>query len=95
MPFYHHADVERRSAQGRPAVRWVKVAWLASLLTLRGQNAVKLAAKAALTAIDNDNPRTLVQALDLIARNATGSELTMLAADASATVSRAMLDGAR
>lgn len=69
-----------------PPCRRVKVAWLASLTSLRGSAALRGFACAALTSIDNDNRRTLVAALAGIRNNAPTPALRDLAEGARRAV---------
>lgn len=71
----------------RPAVRWVKVAWLGSLLGRHMAAGIRDGAKRALVAVDNDDPRGLVDALLDIANAAGSTETRRLACDAANAVS--------
>ncbi len=82
-------------AAPRSPCRWVKVAWLGSLLALRGQPEVRAAAGLALMAIDDDDAAALVICLRRIARAIEGRDGTRLANDAADTVERAIAEGAR
>ena len=64
MPFYHHVQASRTDAYA--AVRWVKVAWLASLTRAPNPASVRSAAMNALLAIDDEDPRRLATCLRMI-----------------------------
>lgn len=98
LPFYHHVQAEAREraiVAPRPAVRWVNVAWLGSLLSVRKQPEVRGAAMDALVSVDNDSPRTLVTALRAIARHTMCEETGRLANDAADTVESAIREQGR
>lgn len=97
LPSYHHVQAEARERSivaPRPAVRWVKVAWLASLYSHRVLT-VRDAVKAALHAIDNDNAAGLVAALRVIEADGWYPETQRLAGDAADTVESAIREQGR
>lgn len=95
MPFYRHVQAEERErarVTSRPAVRWVKVAWLGGLLSRKGP--VRDAAKDALACVDNEDAMGLVAALRAVEAHAVTWPLKDLARGAAEAVERALRDGA-